>query len=812
MVAQRQTSTQPISLIDQLEEHDDTEGSRRKPASRRNKLTPAQMQQRLIELETTLACNEHQDAIKMRKEAARDAGMIRDQRYLMREMSSALIRLKSKFEEIEGAQPIVDELKGYIQRCLDLPYKPNELQPASPQERPSELATDNDAQEQEAAIHARIAQDFAAKRYLGHLTTPLPFEYDGTVYQIVNGNLDKLAILAQVADTGSFDEKYRTLHISEHDAQRLKRACYERLCQEYAEQNATHTPLQQEEKPATTRNDLHTYLTTRHDKPIKTPRTAAALQKRVDELEHDIEVMHAAKIYQELHPDWTLVELQAENVRQRETIATILDNTERLITEKDQLQQRLTAAETELAEVRQQLASCHFHINDQAETIDQLTEENRQLRTDIAELEDENREVRQQPATRPATIVVESDPHAESSLQAELERVRESEQRYKDFLNWTLDLYHNPTIPNSSTKLVLWYFYYLFFTMRPTATDEKMHIGVEATAEALGVGKGTVRNATDKAEMWEVLKREYEDIKLKDGSKITLAHITLNDIMNDPNRLKMEKLAGGKRVPKCPVCGSENVDRYTLQYCRECNKNDWYVQPGTRKDAPHELAQRAENRAVYAKDKTDKNQDGFYTSPDEMPATPESEAQHPEPVAAHHQLLEQDHHHEHGPSPIVKLLTDRQATTGITRKNQDGFNSFPDEMPAMRETCSVCDREVEYYSEQGEAFCSQHFMPARPARKTDKQFAHKENTPAPSPLPAPSLPMHWKMIDHPPVCHAQFWLNKDGKRAGALEKVVAVKECGSTHWNWSTIHQQFICANPDCRTPLPEEQEATTPS
>jgi uncharacterized C2H2 Zn-finger protein len=137
-----------------------------------------------------------------------------------------------------------------------------------------------------------------------------------------------------------------------------------------------------------------------------------------------------------------------------------------------------------------------------------------------------------------------------------------------------------------------------------------MHIGVEDTANALGISKDTVRNATDKAEMWEVLQRRYEPYETKDGDKRTRVHITLSEATAHPDSIQMAKLHGGKRIKKCPKCGSEDVDRYTVQYCRHCNKNAWYGQPGLRADADVTRAQQAENTSLYT---SSKKQDAFDT-------------------------------------------------------------------------------------------------------------------------------------------------------------------------------------------------------
>lgn len=690
-----------------------------------------------IKLQVTMNGDEYtyKHAAKMREDAARDATMIRDQRYFMREVESCLTRIKSILESVDGTQPIVDELQGYIKRCFDLPYKPVELAP-----------NDSQQQQQLAADNARLLETL--------------------------------------------------------DFEREKHYEWRTRCLKAEEQ-------------------LHP-LTARHDQPQHLSAKVSD-KKRIEQLEHDAEIMHASKIYQDLHPDWGLVELQAENIHQREQIVTILDSAERKIAElEQQVQEKPAATTVDMQLIEQQfdeLRAAPEEVEQQwREKYTALEEDRDQLQVELDERDNiiDNQadqiakflETNRQPSTTP---VAAASTEELTSVRTELERVRESEQRYKDFQTWTLDLYHNPTIPNGNTKLVLWYFYYLFFTMRPQQTGETMQIGVKATAEALGIGEGTVRNATDKAEMWDVLKRDYEDIKFKDGSKITLANITLHDIMNDPNQIAMEKQAGGKRTPRCPRCGSENVDRYTVQYCRECNKNDWYGQPGLRKDADVAKAQHAENMPLYTgSDKSGKNQVGFYASPDEMPDVPENDTQPSAKVDAHH-TLPADHHHE---NPVTNLLEARQARTGKTSKNQVGFYTSPQAMPDVPvkvveeveeeehiSTHCECGAEVSEYGPDGTAYCEQH----APHPQAEKQ-QHPVDTQHPA-QPVFTIPDHWikeGVAQNTPVCRAQSSLNKEGKRAGALEKAVKIVECGSTRWIWSPELQKRICANPECRAPLPE--------
>jgi hypothetical protein len=385
-----------------------------------------------------------------------------------------------------------------------------------------------------------------------------------------------------------------------------------------------------------------------------------------------------------------------------------------MITQREIIGQASRISELSLEELRQALTFCYRHISDQDELISTLTSENRQWLERYPTLEDE------------------------------LTRREEERDRYKWLIDWTCDLFRNKTIPQAC-KLVLWYFHFAFFCMRPETTGSEMRIGVETTAEALGVSKGTVRRATDKAENCDVLKRRYEDIKLDDGGKMTLAHITLSDIVVTPKGIVMEKAHGGERHKICPRCKSEQVDRYTVQYCRCCNKNDWYGQPGNRNDADVSRAQHAENMPLY---KNGKIQDGFGKNEQDLPTDCP-------PVAA----------------DPVRINSQAPAEQTIAApKIQDEIQNDSDQahhiLPAIRQL----DAEHTSTKEHGKL----HF-----------------NHPA-------------KMEQHVMVCHASIALNKDGKPAHGLEKVKGHQECGSTQWQWSAQDGCRVCKK--CWTPAPDQR------
>lgn len=83
------------------------------------------------------------------------------------------------------------------------------------------------ANEQEAAIHRLIVQDYAARLHLTFCEDPIPFEHNGTMYSIVTGNLANHKVVAKLG------EQYETLEISEQEVTYFEDYCYHQLYQLY---------------------------------------------------------------------------------------------------------------------------------------------------------------------------------------------------------------------------------------------------------------------------------------------------------------------------------------------------------------------------------------------------------------------------------------------------------------------------------------------------------------------------------------------------------------------------------------------------
>lgn len=410
-----------------------------------------------------------------------------------------------------------------------------------------------------------------------------------------------------------------------------------------------------------------------------------------------------------------------------------------------------------LDELRQALAFCYRHIADQEQQVTDLESDNHQLRLQVADLEDE------------------------------LQRREEERDRFKKLIDWLRDLLANRTIP-TAVKLTLFHFWFVFFMMRNEQTGNEMRIGVEAAAAALGCDKGTVKKATDKAEQFGLLTRRYEPITTSSGDKITLAHITLHDAVSKPDQIVMEKTHGGKRTPQCPQCGSDNVDRYTVQYCRHCNENDWYVQPGTRSDAPYELAQAATNRAVYGKGQ---KQDAFQHQEIEEPcSTDEQKSVSPASMVASSDVQSASTAHsqaarsDSSPSQVGTIKRSAQELEQPrTNLETVGANSLP----------KTTSKKQDAFDQ------AHHVLPSRPAQLAAEHTHNKG-----SKLQPPSTPLVVK--ERKVVCHAAIALNKDGKAVQAMvnghsEKIASYQECGSSRWQWSDNDGCAVCAS--CWTPMP---------
>lgn len=370
----------------------------------------------------------------------------------------------------------------------------------------------------------------------------------------------------------------------------------------------------------------------------------------------------------------------------------------------------------------------------------------------ILDLESDNQELRAENTDLRARIaeLEESPDERIAELQrriAELQtRHYEQVKRYEDYLEWMCKLFANKTIPEAC-RLVLWQFYYVFFRMRNQTVGEELRIGVEHTAAAMGISTSTVSTATKRLETWEILKKREEKTTKDNGDPMTLVHITLNDAVEHPENIRMANTHGGARVKKCSKCGSEDVDRYTVQYCRHCDENSWYGQPGLRADADVRLAQNASNTPLY---KSGKKQDAFEDDERDLPEEPS--------ISSISSRLDQ----------ALAAAQHQTARAKERAQKQDAFD-------------------------QAAGISS---APAGAPLPPDQDQLEAEHT-----CKTSAASCYGPMIQNVTVCQTLIRLNKDGTPAHGLDKVVSSRSCGSTQWQWSDSDQRRVCAK--CWTPQP---------
>jgi hypothetical protein len=274
----------------------------------------------------------------------------------------------------------------------------------------------------------------------------------------------------------------------------------------------------------------------------------------------------------------------------------------------------------------------------------------------------------------------DQDSHKWQDRYIELEaRHTEQSTRFGTLLDWMADLLANSTIP-VKCKLVSLHFYLVFWLSRWNIANEEKRIGIQDTADALGYSVSTIEDAIKKLEMWEIIKTRHEDYTTEDGEKRSLVHVTNNDVFEHPRHIVMENRHGGQREPRCPKCGSTNVDRYTVQNCRDCNTNAWYGQPGLRADADVTRAHHGINSPLYKKGMSGIGQDAqnnkfpspIVESTDTAIASATTIAQH----AAEHQANYTEQQKRQLAAAAAKAVQRQQAQTApsdISGINQDAF-------------------------------------------------------------------------------------------------------------------------------------------
>jgi hypothetical protein len=359
---------------------------------------------------------------------------------------------------------------------------------------------------------------------------------------------------------------------------------------------------------------------------------------------------------------------------------------------------------------------------------------------------------------------------------------------YAGIMEWIQKLFHNATIP-AACKLVLFYFY----LTHGSFTGREMRIGVEEAAKAIGMSTSTVRKATDKFQSYDILKRRYEPVTTDSGDKITLVHIALEDAIKNPDKIEMENNHGGQRAKVChkPDCRSNNVDRYTLQYCRDCAGTEWYGQPGLRNDADVEEAKKS-----IAVDYVGKHP---HLSKDATTSSPGPDNIQNEKQDAFEIDLESQRYNA-AVDLITNLITHglelEYLPNGQRRLNHVGNStSTATEIAHLKTQIKEYDSEIRSMRadiQTAQAEKQDAFTPQVEEFSQANQLATQPNI------------TETRQVEYTPptvTCHAQVPVGKFKQPVKALEKVKGWTECGSTRWMWHEAERIHVCA--ECWAPLP---------
>lgn len=190
----------------------------------------------------------------------------------------------------------------------------------------------------------------------------------------------------------------------------------------------------------------------------------------------------------------------------------------------------------------------------------------------------ENTDLREQLAEKDEQIA-----DLEAQLQAEKSRSTSIYMRYESVKEWIDKLFQNKTIP-ISCKIVMWQIFLTISSLHPSAVGTEERISMEDVASKIGTGTDTVRRAIDKMKEFDLLTRRYEKIESKDGIPRKLVHIRLDDIVERPNEIRMEKIHGGKREHVCRVDG-EKLNNWTVRHCPTHHEISIYRQIDTHVEA-----------------------------------------------------------------------------------------------------------------------------------------------------------------------------------------------------------------------------------
>jgi hypothetical protein len=238
-------------------------------------------------------------------------------------------------------------------------------------------------------------------------------------------------------------------------------------------------------------------------------------------------------------------------------------------------------------------------LKDTTRDRDHLVRQNRQLRIDNDTLEDDARHWKEQAAQnqQPENFdAADRIRELEATLREERISRADKEMRQQKVDEARRRILRLPnTKMGSSDKLVaLDYleqaaarFYEIHDLITPFTTV------MEHMAERIGLSPSQltrINKTQKKAKAWNYdVERTF--VRQEGKKKIYQCEVTvaLDKIITDPNGIekpvgKSGAHQGGARERRCKHCGSDDLDRVAVEYCRNCKKSDIQMLPGLRSD------------------------------------------------------------------------------------------------------------------------------------------------------------------------------------------------------------------------------------
>jgi hypothetical protein len=158
-------------------------------------------------------------------------------------------------------------------------------------------------------------------------------------------------------------------------------------------------------------------------------------------------------------------------------------------------------------------------------------------------------------------------------------------------------LFANPDL-DPSDKLLLWADLDFIETSKMSPTEPTV-LWIEGISQSIGLSTTTIHTHHQTLQKKCHCLTIHSEKKLEDKAKgdiRTYTTLTLDKIVStNPEDIHKDggKKWGGARKKNCPKCGSENVDQFSILYCRDCQNAAWYGTAGLRKDADMMVATEA---------------------------------------------------------------------------------------------------------------------------------------------------------------------------------------------------------------------------